>query len=108
VAELLHSLLRAFHDSVGNWLDTAGGDDESGRVADDDLKRLRAVCRTFDALYGTLPFYLLDGLVDLTGQTRVQPLSRAAKGSLRSDLRDTLDELGERVYAAAVDARRTR
>jgi hypothetical protein len=106
VAELLGSLLRAFHDSVGNWLESAGGDDESDRPADDDLERLRAVCRTFDALHGALPFYLLDGLVDLTGSTRVQPLSRAAKGSLRSDLRDALDELGERVYAAAVDARR--
>jgi Cdc6-like AAA superfamily ATPase len=106
VAELLRSLLRAFHDSVGDWLESAGEGDESDRLADDDLKQLRAVCRTFDALHGTLPFYLLDGLVDLTGPTRVQPLSRAAKGSLRSDLREALDGLGERVYAAVVDVRR--
>lgn len=97
----LSDLLRGFRVSVRGWLDTRrrAGESTAGE------EQLRGICETYDALYGVVPLFALDRLPVITSPlgTDDQPSARAGWVARADSLRDSLDGLGERVYATAID-----
>jgi len=106
IMTFLSSLLRGFQGGVQAWLSSLG---QSGRPSEPatarQLDRLRGVCQTYDALYGTAPLFKLDQLPEITSPAAAEPgeQSRAARTKRAGALRAAFDGLGDRVYQAAIE-----
>jgi hypothetical protein len=102
VAAFLADLLTSFRETISSWLGAlATGRDR--KMSDLERDRLREICRTYDALYGSTPLFQLDPLPDLTSPPgeRGDP-SFSGRASRREALEDAFDGLGDRVYKAVI------
>ena len=103
VAAFLNDLLMSFRESVRGWLDDLDAGQEESPAAV-EREQLRAICRTYDALYGVIPLFQLDPLPDLTGiENQQELLSRSGRSARREALLAAFDGLGDRIYQAAIE-----
>ncbi|WP_214411923.1 hypothetical protein [Sphaerisporangium fuscum] len=103
VAVLLHKLLEAFRDSVGDWIRQAKPTPDGPAPTPAQERGLRAICRSYEITAEMLPVFRLESLAAF-GPYAAEPgpLEQAYRSFHRAEAQEALIGLGERVFESAM------
>ncbi|MFC6086396.1 hypothetical protein [Sphaerisporangium aureirubrum] len=103
VAVLLQKLLEAFRDSVGEWVRQVVAGPVGPPPTQEQERRLRVICRSYDITAEMLPVFRLESLAALGPFTdELDPMEQAARSFHRAEAEQALSRLGERVFEATM------